>query len=83
MPPIANFLLLILQWLLMLLGVHLIVSVLRKYYLLQQYLSSQPAGPNIDIGLGQTLMVGLAMGLCPIGIGAILFYLRRIYRSRC
>jgi len=75
--------LIILQWLLVLWGLLLILIALNTYTYEASYFSSLPvAEPGQDSYTPPTfqrLLTGVVSGLIAVGIGAVLFYLRRIF----
>jgi len=83
MQKVSSLALIILQWLLVLWGLLLILISLNTYTYEASYLSSLPvAEPGQDyyiIPTFQRLLTGVVSGLIAVGIGAVLFYLRRIF----
>jgi len=79
----SKVVLIALQWLLVLWGLFLILIALNTYTYEIGYFSSLPAAaPTQDSYTPPTfqrLLTGVATGLVAIGIGAVLFYLRRIF----
>jgi len=85
MRQITDYLLFGLQWVLMGLGGLQITSAVRNYFRTVYSFSTLPRpinAPDSYIALGPTLLVGLTLGLVSVGLGAILFYLRRLYLAR-
>ncbi len=86
MARITNIGLLVLQWLLVLWGVFLIVSALHFYRIEVSYFSGLPTaeagGDYYRPPTRLRMMTGVGMGLIMLGLGALLFYLRRLYLAR-
>lgn len=80
---ISKVVLIALQWLLVLWGLVLILIALNTYtYEIGYYNSLPPAasGQNFYIPpTFQRMLTGVVTGLVAIGLGAVLFYLRRIF----
>lgn len=72
-----------LQWLLILWGLLLIVIALNTYSYEVSYFSSLPeANPDQDSynpPTFQRMLAGVVTGTVSVGVGAVLFYLRRIF----
>jgi hypothetical protein len=86
MRALGNHLLHALQWVLILNGLLAVVFALYTYSLETAYLGAlRPAGPAEDLYIPMTrsrMTTGVAMGLISAGLGAVLFYLRRLYLAR-
>ncbi len=82
----ADYILLAMQWVILLWGIFTALMALHLYTIENAYLSAlPPAPPNVDYFLPPTahrLVVGLCTGFATMGIGGILFYLRRLYLAR-
>jgi hypothetical protein len=78
--------LLIVQWVLILQGVALILIALQGYSFDAELLQSRPEPiPGQDsyrLPILQRLVQGMTTGSIALGLGAMLFYLRRLYLSR-
>lgn len=87
MKRFANYLLLALQWALVVWGIFTALLALHIYSIESTYFSALPtANPGVDSYSPPTmhhLVVGLCTGVATLGIGGILFYLRRLYLIRC
>jgi hypothetical protein len=83
---LSNATLIVLQWVLMFWGVILILLALNTYIVETAYFSTLPqAAFNQDYYFPRTFhraMTGMVTGLIAIGVGAGLFYLRRIFLRR-
>lgn len=83
MQKISWWALIILQWLLVLWGLLLILIALNTYAYDASFFSSLPvAKPGQDSynpPVFQRMVTGVVSGLIAVGIGAVLFYLRRIF----
>jgi hypothetical protein len=83
---IAKFLLVFLQWALVVLGLLALCLALTNHVFQMRMIASLPAPlPGQDtyyLAVYQNLVVGVAVGLCSMGLGAVLFYLRRLFLSR-
>jgi len=79
----SKLVLVILQWLLVLWGVLLIVITLNTYsYEISYFSSLTEATPDQDSyspPTFQRMLSGVVTGSLSIGVGAVLFYLRRIF----
>ncbi len=83
---ISDYLLLALQWLVLVWGIYTALTALHLYTIETSYFSALPhTKPGTDSYSPPTmhrLVVGLCTGFATIGIGCILFYLRRLYLRR-
>lgn len=83
---VADIALVLLQWILVLFGLLLIVIALNTYAYESRYFATQlPAAPGQDHYVPpvfQRLLTGVLTGAISVGLGAILFYLRRITTVR-
>lgn len=83
MQKISSLALIILQWLLVLWGLLLILIALNTYAYEASYFSSLPvAEPGQDSynpPVFQRMVTGVVSGLIAVGIGAVLFYLRKTF----
>jgi len=81
----GDLVLLVLQWALILIGIFGVVAALHFYRIEVQWVSAMPAvEPGADSfrpPTFQRLIQGLTTGLLAMGLGAVLFYLRRRYLS--
>ena len=76
MRRMADLLLLVVQWLLVLLGLYVAAAAVRTNYVIWQSIGTHPSiGADVDVG--RRLLVGVVTGLCPMGLGLTLLYLRR------
>ncbi|MEM9796206.1 MAG: hypothetical protein AAF919_06940 [Pseudomonadota bacterium] len=79
----SNIPLLILQWALVLWGTVVIAVSINTYLVEAAYFADIPAAsPGEDSytpPIFQRMGSGVASGLASVGVGAILFYLRRLY----
>lgn len=86
MRRLADYLLLALQWVILLWGIFTAIMALHLYIIETAHFSEfPPAAPNVDSFSPPTtnrLVVGLCTGFATMGIGGILFYLRRLYLAR-
>mgnify|MGYP003382022478 CR=1 FL=1 len=86
MRDIADIVLWLLQWLLVAFGILTIVLAISTYTTEVQYFSSIPAAePGIDSYTPpflHRLVTGTTTGLVAAGLGAVLFYLRKLYLLR-
>ncbi|TMV14913.1 hypothetical protein [Arenibacterium halophilum] len=86
MKPLCAYLLLMLQWLSLVWGAFTVLIALHLYSIDSGYFSTVPlAAPGADHYMPpifHRLVVGLCTGFATMGIGGILFYLRRIYLVR-
>ncbi|MEO1154211.1 MAG: hypothetical protein AAFV31_14220 [Pseudomonadota bacterium] len=86
MRQVSNLALLLVQWLLVLWGLMLIAITLNTFVVEYRYFADLPAAApgqsSYSPPIFHRLTVGIGTGLCAIGLGAALFYLRRIYLSR-
>lgn len=82
----ATYLLVALQWVLVVLGILVVLLALSGYISDVRYLSSLPpavpGGDSYSPPLLRNLVVGVMVGACAMGIGGVLFYLRRLFLSR-
>ena len=80
---VSKIVLVVLQWLLVLWGACLIVIALNTYSYEISYFSSLPeANPDQDSyspPTFQRMLSGVVTGTVSIGVGTVLFYLRRIF----
>ena len=83
---LSSMILIGLQWLLVLWGLFLMLVAPNTYVIESSYFSSlPPAAPGQDSYSPPTflrMVSGLATGLIATGVGAGLFYLRRIFLGR-
>lgn len=83
---VGDIALLLVQWALVLLGLFLIVTAIQLYVIETNWVSQQPRpSPGADtyvLPTRQRMVGGVTMGLVAVGLGAALFYLRRLYLSR-
>jgi uncharacterized membrane protein YfcA len=83
---IGDVLLLLVQWGLVLLGVFLILTAVHLYVSETSWASGRPKPlPGQDyyiLPTWQRMVGGVTTGLIAIGLGAALFYLRRLYLAR-
>ena len=86
MKGAARFFLIGLQWALVVLGLLLmLVSSYIFYSDIRFYAATSAMVPGRDyyiVPIVPRFIGGIVMGLCSTGIGAVLFYLRRLYLSR-
>ena len=86
MRALGNVLLIALQWALVILGLLIVLLAFQSYAFDVRYFSSLPpavpGGDSYSPPFGKNLAVGVAVGLCAMGVGAILFYLRRLFLAR-
>jgi hypothetical protein len=78
--------LLVLQWALVVIGLYVLVISLRLYQFELRWLASlpppKPGADSFSPPIFQRMMQGVTTGLIAVGLGAALFYLRRLYLSR-
>lgn len=83
---LGDIALLALQWALVLVGLFLILTAVHLYVLETSWASHRPKPlPGQDtyfLPTRQRMLSGVVTGLIAMGLGAALFYLRRIYLSR-
>jgi len=83
MMKLTNAALILLQWALIVWGFFLIVIALNTYTLEVAYISNLPAVPEGQDSYTpptfQRMLTGFVTGLIAVGIGAVLYYLRRLY----
>lgn len=86
MRRVANGLLFLLQWLLIAFGLFLVLVAVNTYAMESRYFASLPrAAPGQDSytpPIMHRLLTGITTGLIGMGLGAVLFYLRRLYLAR-
>ncbi|MEL6644581.1 MAG: hypothetical protein AAFQ79_11640 [Pseudomonadota bacterium] len=86
MRYLSNLTLAALQWLLVLWGIFTLLVTLNTFYFEYQSFSAVPevafSGDWYRPPLYHRLVVGIATGLCAIGLGGVMFYLRRLYLNR-
>lgn len=86
MRQISNFLLLVLQWMLVFWGAFTIFIAIYTFSFEYSYFSSIPSaslgGDSYTPPIYQRLVVGIGTGFAMMGVGGILFYLRRLYLAR-
>lgn len=79
----SRFVLIVLQWLLVLWGLFLIVIALNTYMYEISYFSALPQATPDQASYSpptfQRMLSGVVTGMVSVGIGAVLFYLRRIF----
>lgn len=82
----GDLVLLVVQWALLLQGMALILIALQGYSFDAELLQSRPEPiPGQDtyrVPILQRLVQGMTTGSIALGLGAMLFYFRRIYLSR-
>jgi hypothetical protein len=80
---LSKLVLIVLQWLLVLLGIFQILIVIHLYVIDVTYFSSLPEATADQVSYNprtfQRLLSGVAAGMVSVGVGAGLFYLRRIF----
>ncbi len=86
MRRVFDDLLLALQRAMVLLGIVTLVITISTFTFEYRFFSAVPpissGGDTYRPMLYHRLTVGLSTGLCPVGLGAVLFYLRRLYLAR-
>lgn len=86
MPRAASYLLVALQWVLVVLGVVVVLLALTSYMSDLRYFSALPpavpGGNSYSPPLLRNLSMGIAIGICAMGIGGVLFYLRHLFLTR-
>ncbi len=85
MKRAADALLLVLQWALVLFGVYLLVIAAHLYsmgFLDEGDALTIKAGDTYVVPIYQRLAQAISSGLLALGVGGILFYLRRLYLAR-
>lgn len=79
----SRFVLIVLQWLLVLWGLFLILIALNTYVYEIGYFSARPQATPDQSSYSpptfQRMLSGVVTGMVSVGIGAVLFYLRRIF----
>ncbi len=92
MQRLADVMLALLQWTLVALGLAIVIGSVVSYWQTRAFLASRPeltedSGAYADTfyyapsPLG-VLVFGVTLGLIAVGLGATLFYLRRLYLAR-
>ena len=83
---VADLALLAVQWALILQGIALLLIAVQVYHfdlgLMQAKTGALPGQDTYRIPIHQRLVVGTTTGTIALGLGALLFYLRRLYLSR-
>ena len=86
MQGFASYLLMALQWALIVLGALLVLVSLYIFYSdVRFYSSLPPIEPGRDfyiVPIVPRFITGVVIGLCSMGLGGVLFYLRRLFLSR-
>jgi hypothetical protein len=85
MRRVGDITLLVVQWALILCGIYLLLNTAHLYALGVLWDEDLPL-PGTDyfiIPVYRRLVQSLVTGFVALGVGAILFYLRGIYRLRC
>ena len=86
MRRFGDLALLLLQWAVVLMGLYLLVLALHLYAIETEWAGNHPKPmPGQDtyvLPSWQRLVQGMTTGFIAIGLGAVLFYLRRLYLSR-
>ena len=83
MKRTANYALFGLQWLLVIWGLFTAVTALQVYAIESAHFDGVSTGeqgsPSFAPPIFHRLVVGLCTGFASVGIGGVLFYLRRLY----
>ena len=86
MRAVADTLLLVLQWLLVGLGLLLVLVAVNVYAAELRHFSSltsvAPGESSYTPPILHRLLTGVTTGLIAMGLGAVLFYLRRLWLAR-
>lgn len=82
----GDILLLALQWALILVGIYGVIGAVHFYHIEAGWVASlPPAEAGLDTFRPPTILrqvQGITTGLIAMGLGGVLFYLRRLYFSR-
>ena len=83
MKRTAGYALLGLQWLLIIWGLFTVMTALQVYSIESAYFdgasTAEPGSSSFSPPIFHRLVVGLCTGFVSVGIGGVLFYLRRLY----
>ena len=84
---IGDLALLVLQWVLVLHGTYLMLVAVHLYALDSNWLQKLPTRKDVGETFyirpsWQRLIEGISIGIMAIGLGGVLFYLRRLYVAR-
>jgi hypothetical protein len=86
MRRISNYILVVLQWVLVVWGLFTILTTLHLYAIEASYFAGLPSATVAEDSFSpptlHRLVVGLCTGIATVGIGGTLFYLRRLYLAR-
>ena len=86
MRRVGDIALLVVQWVLVLQGLALILIAIQMYSfdlgLLQAQLEPMPGQDTFRAPIYQRLVQGTTTGFIALGLGGLMFYVRRIYLAR-
>lgn len=84
MRRVTDIALLLVQWALVLVGMLILITAVRNAVMFWGALGTPviPAANTDKFNLAPGVLQGFAFGLIPLGLSAVLFYLRRLYLAQ-